>query len=327
MSRKALTLVLSLLLLAALSASIKGQLRGDSTYFIEGTVVDQLGNPIKHARLILGTYTFDRQAATFSNDEGKFIFERLPEGNYRLDVSASGCANYQEPVNLFSTSRNLRIVLAPASKPDVLPQSDDTVVSTTTLTIPPKARDEYEKALRAEKNKEVKAARKHLDKALDLCPHYAAAHTAKGFLLLEEQKTGEAEAAFRKALEIDPNLPDAWLGIGRIKNGESRFGEAENLLLKAKSANGDSWQLNYELGRACAGLGKNAEAENYLRKATAAAPTYPPVYYLLAQVLLGLDRPLEAVPEMEAYLRIAPEGPTADKVRDLIRRIREWSAR
>jgi len=326
MCGKAVTLALPLLLLAASSVSTLGQSRGDSTYFIEGTVVDQSGNPIKHARLILVTYNYDRQAGAFSNDDGKFIFERLREGNYQLEVSASGCATRQEQVNLFSTSRNLRIVMSPA-RPEALPEKDDSVVSTATLTVPEKAREEYAKALRAEKNKEMKAALKHLDKALQLFPQYAAAYAAKGFLLLEEQKTAEAETAFLKALEIDPNLPDAWLGLGRTRNSESRFAEAESLLLKARSANGDSWQLNYELGRACSGLKKSEEAEKYLRKARAAAPSYPPVYYLLAQVLLSLDRPLEAVPEMEAYLRIAPEGSTADKVRDLIRRIKEWSSK
>lgn len=328
MSRTALHLALaSLLMVVADSFDSRGQGRGENTYYIEGSVVDQSGNPVKHARLILGTYTFTRQGATFSNDEGKFIFERLNESNYKLDVSAAGFANYQESISLFSTSRNLRIVLTPAARPEQLPNTDNAVVSTQSLTIPPKAREEYEKALLAEKNQEIRTAHKHLDKALHLCPQFAAAYATRGFLLLEEQKTREAEAAFQKALEIDPNLPDALLGMGRVRNGESRFAEAENQLLKARSANGDSWQANYELGRACAGLGKDAEAENYLRKAAAAAPAYPPVYYLLAQVLLRLNRPLDAVPEMEAYLRIAPAGPTADKVRDLIRRIKDWNSR
>jgi len=329
MARTALHVALGFLLLAVGSwTNIRAQApRGDSTFYIEGTVVDQSGNPIKHARLILGTYSYTRQGATFSNDEGKFIFDRLTEANYKLDVSAAGFANYQETIYLFSTSRNLRIVLAPASRPEQLPKTDNAVVSTTTLTIPPKAREEYEKGLLAEKKKQTKAAQKHFDTALHLYPHYAAAYAAKGFLLLDEQKTGEAESAFQKALEIDPSLPDAVLGIARIRNGESRFAEAEERLLKARSANAEAWQVDYELGRACAGLGKDTEAENHLRKATAAAPAYPPVYYLLAQVLLRLNRPLEAVPEMEAYLRLAPEGPTADKVRDLIRRIKESKAR
>jgi tetratricopeptide (TPR) repeat protein len=235
--------------------------------------------------------------------------------------------SHQESISLFSTPRNLRIVLAPASKAEAFPEADSAVVSTATLITPAKAREEYEKAILAEKSRKMKAARKHLDKALRLYPQYAAAYAARGFLLLDEQKTAGAELDFQKALEIDPNLSDALLGIGRIRNGQSRFAEAADLLLKARSANEKAWQVNYELGRAYAGLGKDGEAEGYLRKAAAAAPAYPPVYYLLAQVLLRLDRPLDAVPEMEAYLRIAPEGPTADKVRDLIRRIKEWNSR
>lgn len=327
MSRTALHLALASLLLVVGSSDSRGQGRGENTYYIEGSVVDQSGNPVKHARLILGTYTFTRQGTAFSNDEGRFIFERLTESNYKLDVSAAGFANYQESIGLFSTSRNLRIVLTPAARPEQLPDTENAVVSTQGLAIPTKAREEYEKALHAEKDRKIEAAHEHLDKALHLCPQYAAAYATRGFLRLDEQKTREAEAAFQKALEIDPNQPDALLGMGRIRNSESRFAEAESVLLKARSANENSWQANYELGRACAGLGKDAEAEGYLRKATAVAPAYPPVYYLLAQVLLRLNRPLDAVPEMEAYLRIAPAGPTADKVRDLIRRIKDWNSK
>jgi tetratricopeptide (TPR) repeat protein len=329
MSRRTLRHVLAFLLLVVAGwFQSRAQTRGDNTYYIEGVVVDRSGIPVKHARLILGTYTLTRQGATFSNDDGKFIFERLTEGSYRLDVSASGCANYEETIYLFSTSRNLRIVLAPASsKAEVLPETGDAVVLTSSLAIPSKAREEYGKALLAEKNRQIQEARKHLDKALHLYPHYAAAHAAKGFLFLDEQKTAEAEAAFHEALRIDPNLSEALLGMGRVRNIQSRFAEAEDLLLKARSADAQVWQVNYELGRACAGLGKDAEAEDYLRTATTAAPAYAPVYYLLAQILLRLNRPLEAIPEMEAYLRIAPEGPTADKVRDLIRRIKDQNSR
>lgn len=324
MSRTAVSLALAFsLVVSAGSITGLGQGRGDSTFYIEGVVVDPSGNPVKHARLVLGTYAYTRQGAALSNDDGKFIFDRLTESNYRLDVSASGFQSYQDSISLFSTSRNLRIVLTPIPKDEGTPKTQDPVVSTTTLAVPGKAREEYEKALMAEKHKDLDSAEKHLEKALHLYPNYAAAFAARGFLLLDRQKPGEAEAAFQKALEIDPVISDGLLGIGRIRNAESRFAEAEINLLKARSGNPDAWQVNYELGRASIGLGKDSEAETHLRKAVAAAPAYPPVYYLLAQVLLRLHRPLEAIPEMETYLRMAPEGPTADKVRDLIKRIKE----
>jgi hypothetical protein len=47
---------------------------------------------------------------------------------------------------------------------------------------------------------------------------------------------------------------------------------------------------------------------------------------LLAQVLLAQDKLLEAAPEMEMFLKIVPTGPTADKVREALRRIREREA-
>ncbi|RPI29282.1 MAG: hypothetical protein EHM61_02115 [Acidobacteria bacterium] len=319
-----LRIIRCLFLLLALAEPAVGQ-RGDSTYFITGTVVDESDLPIKHARVVLSTTSYSRQGAALSNDEGRFAFERLSEDNYRLQVSASGYRTFDENIGLFSVSRNLRIVLHPGKKTDETPPGEP-VVSASALAVPPKARDEYRKALIAEKENKFEAALKHADEALRLHPPFAEAYAVKGFLLLHEQKSAEARAAFEKALAIDPSLSDALLGLGRIYNAESRFAEAERELLKARSRDTPAWQINYELGRACMGLKKNAECENYLRQARAASPSYAPVYYLLAQVLLLLDRPLEAVPEMETYLKLAPEGPTADKVRDLLKRIKEWNS-
>ena len=313
-----------LFLFVLLSSPAAGQSRRDDTYFITGTVVGESGQPIKHARIVLSTPSHGREEMLFSNDEGHFAFERLPEGHYRLQVSASSYRTHEEDVMLFSVSRHLRIVMHPVSDKTSEAPGLATVVSVSALAVPAPARDEYRKAQIAQKENDFKTAHKHVEEALRHHPKYAEAYALKGFLLLHEQKLDDAQAAFQTALEIDPQLGDALLGLGRVYNNRSRFVEAEQELLKALSADSSTWQVNYELGRACLGLKKNQEAEKYLRQARAASPSYAPVYYLLAQVLLLQDRPLEAIPEMEAYLKYAPTGPTADKVRDLIRRINEW---
>jgi len=204
--------------------------------------------------------------------------------------------------------------------------SEQAVVAASTLRAPAKARKEYERGAQAQGRADYPTAHKHADKAIKLYPEFADAYALNGLVYLQEQKLEQAEAAFEKALSIEPQLPEGLLGLGRLRNYQSRFADAEDYLLQAAKGSPGAWQINSELGRTYFGLRKNAEAERYLRHARAVNPPSPSVYLMLAQVLLLLDRPLEAVPEMEAYLRLAPESPTADRVRDAIRRIKATQA-
>jgi tetratricopeptide (TPR) repeat protein len=306
--------------------------RGDAyqgnTFFVNGTIVDEAGGPVFQANLTLERFGSSFQRSGFTNNEGRFSFERLAEGTYTLRVIKTGFKDHSELIELVSAPRHLRIVLSRTDqeKRRQATPSGQAVVAVSTLRAPAKARKEYEQAAEAQRRGDNPAAHKHADKAIEIYPEFADAYALEGLVYLQEQQLEQAQAAFEKALSIEPLLPDGLLGLGRLRNSQRRFADAEDYLLQAAKTSPEAWQVNCELGRAYLGLGKNAEAERYLRQARAANPSYPPVYYLFAQVLLLLERPLEAVPEMEAYLRLAPRGPAADHVRDVIRRIKARQA-
>jgi Flp pilus assembly protein TadD len=317
--------VLWLALLVFLLSSSQGKAQPRGTLFIKGTIVDETGAPVYQARVILEKLNGTMQLATFTNRDGNFSFERLSESTFALRVGATGFKEHSETFELTSAPRHLRIVLSRTDqqKNQQVTPSGQTVVAASTLKAPAKARKEYQQAAEAQQRGDNPTAHRHADKAIKLYPEFADAYALEGFVYLQEQKPEEAQAAFEKALSIEPQLPDGLLGLGRLRNVQRRFAEAEEYLQLAAQGSPDAWQINCELGRAYLGLGKYVEAERYLRKARAANPPYPSVYYMLAQVLLLLDRPLEALPEMEAYLRLVPRGPSADHVRDVIRRTKE----
>jgi Flp pilus assembly protein TadD len=320
------TLWFSLLILVLSIGQGKAQPRG--TLFVDGTVVDEKGAPVHQARVILDKLSGNMQLAAFTSNDGKFSFERLSESTFTMRVSATGFRDHSEMVELTSAPRHLRIVLfrSDQEKNQQAAPSGQAIVAASTLKAPPRARKEYEQAAEAQRRGDNPTAHKHAEKAINLYPEFADAYALNGFVYLQEQKFEEAQAAFEKALSIEPQLPDGLLGLGRLYNTQRRFADAQGYLLQAAKNSPEAWQINCELGRAYLGLGKNVEAERYLRQARAANPSYPAVYYLFAQVLLLLDRPLEALPVMEAYLRLAPEGRTADHVRDVIRRIKASQA-
>ena len=312
-----------LALLVFLLSISQGKAYQGNSFFIDGTIGDEAGRPVFQADLILEDFGGNLQRNGSTNKEGKFSFERLREGTYTLRVTKSGFKVHSELIEMVSAPRHLRIVLSRTDqeKRQQATPSGQAVVAASTLKAPAKARKEYEQAAEAQRRGDNATAHKHADKAIELYPEFADAYALNGIVYLQEQKPEQAEAAFEKALSIEPQLPDGLLGLGRLRNSQSRFADAEGYLLQAAKGSPEAWQVSCELGRTYLSLGKNAEAERYLRQARAANPSYAPVYYMFAQVLLLLDRPLEAVPEMEAYLRLSPQGPTADHIRDVIRRI------
>lgn len=317
-----------LALLIFLLSSGQGRAQPRGTLFVDGTIVDETGKPVYQARVILEKLSGAMQLSAFTNNDGSFSFQRLSESSLVLRVTANGFKDHSETFELTSAPRHLRIVMSSTDeeKNRQATPSGQGVVAASTLKAPPKARKEYEQAAEAQRRGDNATAHTHADKAVQLYAEFADAYALNGLVYLQEQKLDLAQAAFEKALSIEPELPDALLGFGRLCNSERRFADAERYLSQAAKNSPEAWQINYELGRADQGLGNNVEAERHLRVARAANPPYPPVYYTFAQVLLLLDRPADALPEMEAYLRLAPNGSTADKVRDAIRRIKEWQA-
>src|SRR6185295_19210679 len=70
-----------------ISATARPALAAEAS--LGGTVVDQLGEPIAGAAIIL-MHDGKREAETASNQRGEFGFDRLPEGRYHLEITAAG---------------------------------------------------------------------------------------------------------------------------------------------------------------------------------------------------------------------------------------------
>jgi tetratricopeptide (TPR) repeat protein len=320
-----------LLAVSLTAAQTPGELprsRGrDSTFYVDGEITDAAGQPVPRARLLLNLFGNQAQRSLFSDLDGRFIFQGLTEGTYSLDITAAGYQSHHENVTLISASRHLRIVLTPQDLPDTPPAAGELpVVSTALLKVPRKAESLFHKGVQAHKRRDYAAAHRCFDRAIAVHPGFAAAYAAHGVAYLQERQIARAESAFQKALEADPDTFDAQLGLGLVRNDQRRFEEAAGHLREALSLNPQPWQVHYELGRAHFGLRRYAEAEVCLKQARRSRPAHARLYLLLAQVLLAQDKLLEAAPEMEMFLKIVPTGPTADKVREALRRIREREA-
>jgi tetratricopeptide (TPR) repeat protein len=122
---------------------------------------------------------------------------------------------------------------------------------------------------------------------------YAAPHFGLSVLLCYQQKFTEAEAIIRKALELAPSFGPSYFTLAWALFGLNRLDEAE----------------------------KNAH-EALMRN-----PTFAPAHFLLANIYNRRSDFSAALVELDACLRLAPDGAPSDQARRFQEFIKEKFAR
>ena len=195
-------------------------------------------------------------------------------------------------------------------------------------------------------------AKELFDDSLRMKPQ-AKTYMLKGAAEEKRGKTEEAEVAYKKALELEPELTAASLSLAHIAIERRSFPQAvaalEQVLAKnpqhAKAAEllGDALvELNkpreavarYVVALAAGGenpgillkvaklqidsLGQTEESVKNLRRAVKADPKLADAHYYLGLALKDNSQLGEAKNELQAYLRLSPEGEYAADVKQAI---------
>ncbi|KAF0187597.1 MAG: TonB-dependent receptor [bacterium] len=84
-SRFILTLTAFLLILVVVSISFAANLVSFS-----GRIIDQTGSPISGANILIQSQIINNEQNVAANEQGIFSLKNLPEGNYKLIVTAIG---------------------------------------------------------------------------------------------------------------------------------------------------------------------------------------------------------------------------------------------
>lgn len=134
---------------------------------------------------------------------GKFEFDNLKGGLYRLTVTAKGYKTATQDVDMhYFASRYPNIYLVQQDTKETAAPSSHTVPSTD-LAAPKNARKEYEKGHRSLQSGNFEEARSHLEKAVAEYPCYARALASLGVALSMQHQFAPAESALRKSMACD----------------------------------------------------------------------------------------------------------------------------
>lgn len=255
----------------------------------------------------------------FTDDQGHLTFARVRPGYYRLKVSGVGIEDTTTSTFLIYRGENLHLEFVhvqPKESPGSHTEGSQSPVSATELSVPERARKEFEAGMAALNEKNWPEAKKRFQKAVEVYPRYARAHNGLGVVYMNTGQAAPGRDAFETALRLDDHLSDAARNLAKIEYGEKKYSQAEGLLNKSLATDPTNAEARLLLSNAQLMLGKPEEALASARRVhTMEHAQYTLVHLIAAMALETLKRPAEAAAEYQLYLQESPTGPAAGRAR------------
>ncbi len=295
---------------------------------IIGTVFDPSGRPLQQrVRIRLSTMTRGDRVFT-TNENGAFAFRGLPSGSYTINIDREAeYKPYTTSVDVIQTSSGGRPTPTVVTVNIRLEYKDRTkagIVDAELLSVPSKARMHYNKGLEEAEKGNRETAIAEFKQAIVEHPSFKMAFNELGVQYLKLERPEEADQAFQNALKIDPDSFPALTNRGIAIIMMKRYGEAVPVLRRALKQNDQSAVGHYLLGQALANLGLFDEAEKELVVSLKLGKEQmKEAHRILAIIYSSRGAKKQAAQELQTYLKLAPDTPDADQLREMIRRLKE----
>lgn len=262
-----------------------------------------------------------------TDDYGNFTFRGLVSGDYTIVIDKE--KDYQPfsqvvsviqprgfPAQNYTLSVRLELKGSTNAKPGVL--------NVEFANVPKPALVHYDTALELAKKKEHSAAIEELKLAIQEYPSFSQAFNEIGVQYLKLNQLEKADEAFQEAVKINPDAVSSLINRGITNVLMKRYGEAVPILRKSVEKNKQSAVAHYFLGQALANLGLFNDAEKELLAALELGKEeMKEAHRILAIIYASRGANKQAADHLDAYLKLAPDAPDAQKLKDKLRQLRE----
>ena len=295
-----------------------------------GTVRGQLrlpgGSPAPMGIPVLLIYREGDMAAQAQTDSsGKFTFDHLKPGIYRIKIHAMGyhdIESYDLDLNMNPMaylSYELKLETGGAAGGP----APGSTISVGSLSIPEGARKDMASGEQWLQKGDYTRSIGFFKKAIKAYPGYAEAYLMMGVAYRAQSNIEEAGAALRKCIELNPRSGAAYAALGEVYNEGKDYAEAEKTLLKAVELIPESYQAHEELARTYWVLQNWQQAEPHAARALTLAPNSPAAHLLMGNIELRKKNGQAALQQFQEYLRLDPNGAMAPGVRDIVAKLQQ----
>lgn len=298
---------------------------GEAKYELTGRI-----QPETEAAVHLHGAVWPFSASTLADSRGRFHFRDLPAGTYTLAVFIPSRGESRRTIEVGASLADIRgrIALKIEINESKL-ETDDAprrraLVSTRELSIPDRARKEYNEAQKKLSRRDAEGAIKHLERAVEIAPQFSAAWNNLGTIAYQSRRFDDAEKFFRQSLAQDAGAFEPMVNLGGVLLTLGKLDEALQFNLYAVLSRPNDALANSQLGMTYFAVNNLPLAEKYLLVAKRLDPAhFSHPQLTLAEVYLRRKQRAEAAAEMEDFLRQHPDWPRGGSLREAIARLRQ----
>jgi len=199
------------------------------------------------------------------------------------------------------------------------------VVSVAELGVSKKAREDYERGVRALRLGRASNAERDVKRALREDTKFSDAYALEATAELSQRDFVSAQIAARSAIDADASNWKAYVILATSDNYLSEYADAVAALEPVQAASAQWWQIAYQRARAEAGLEHAHEALEWSNRAALQAPAdFAPLHLLHASALVASAQYSQAAEELETYLELeGTNAPQRDELQRELGRLRE----
>jgi len=289
------------------------------TVFLEGA-----NRPIGDVIVNIRSLTGGPFVSVLTDWSGRFQVRGLDPGIYEIVVEEAGYEPTRETLQLFrGPSPPLELYLKAGNSSPI--QRTNYAVSVRDLRIPGKARNAFERGLeRLAKNNAI-GGRTQFVRATTAFPDYYEAYYHMGVADLRLGREEDAAQAFQKAIDLSGgHYAWAQFALGLLLCRQGEYAEAETVIRKGLDVDGSPATGHLFLSVALFRLNRLEEAERSAREALLRKPGFAWAYLVLADVHGRRGEYARQLQDLDAYLKLEPDGPASKRVREVrevVRRI------
>jgi tetratricopeptide (TPR) repeat protein len=253
-----------------------------------------------------------------NSPDGSFELQGVPAGQYEV-VAQNGVAETRTSISVTEGANFVTLILPSTGKAG---QNDGSMVSAAQLTVPKKARHEYEKAENAAQKSKWAEANQRLQRALMIWPKFAEALVLRAIIERNQSSTEQAITDAEKAVESDPTYGKAYVVLGAAYTDVNRWDDAVRALDHGERIAPDYWQAYYEMSRTLLLKQDFAAALQQAQKASDMGHTkFAMLHLIKGYAYLGLSNQPAARTELETYVKLEPKSDAALRVRTILERM------
>lgn len=303
---------------------------------IIGLIFDPSGSPVSQIYVELQNEVNSTIARARTDDGGRFIFTGLSAGTFKVNILVHGTSylEHSEDVSLGNFSnlngsgsrapdnQYLEIKLR-YDKKRFNNGIEGVATSVFAQDVPNSAKKLYERGI-AELDENKESGLAYLKKSIEIFPTYFMSLNRLGIEYAKRNENQLALPYLVKAIDINQRSFSSYYALGLICYRLKYFKESLNALQAAIVLEPQSVKAHLWYGAVSRESGNLVQAEKSLLKAKELSKNLPlaEVHYQLALLYNHTNRNKEAADELELYLKIQPDAPNKEQIKNLIAQLR-----